>query len=169
MATLKLSAPWEILYSELTAMFKNDSHVRILFDKENYKISVYADDPAKSEALEKILKPVHHFGNITVYVSVVPPNGEGEKFIEHWQAALDGNDACTDVVDVTCPFGKFKYVVFENEVVQYFTDDMTDLHGNNSTLYQEIAKRIFKEEPGVYFCTALPCCDYVDIPLGEWP
>ena len=55
------------------------------------------------------------------------------------------------------------YVVFVKEVVQYFNDDLGDANGVCSTLYQDIAKRLFTSTEGVFFCTntngsvALPC------------
>ena len=48
------------------------------------------------------------------------------------------------------------YVVFVNEVVQYYNDNLSDIHGLRSTLYQEIAKDIFETRLGVYYCTDLP-------------
>ena len=45
------------------------------------------------------------------------------------------------------------YVVFKKEVVQYFNDSLGDIHGVCSTLMQDIAKDIFEDTEGVYFCT----------------
>ena len=42
-----------------------------------------------------------------------------------------------------------------------------------STLYQDIAKRVFKPLDGIYFCTDVPFeddkIDSLGCPLGEWP
>lgn len=46
-----------------------------------------------------------------------------------------------------------------NKVVQYFNDDLGDAHGVCSTLYQEIAKDVFGEHEGIFFCTNLPADD----------
>ena len=45
------------------------------------------------------------------------------------------------------------YVVFRNEVVQYYTDDLGDYFGMASTLYEDIARDLFSEVDGIYFCT----------------
>ena len=61
------------------------------------------------------------------------------------------------------------YVVFKNRVVQFFADNLSDPHGNISTLYQDIADEIFKEADvrGVSYCTDIE--EKVGKPLGEWP
>lgn len=47
------------------------------------------------------------------------------------------------------------YVVFKNCVVQFFNDNLNDIYGNISTLYQDIAREIFAdaEWEGVFYCT----------------
>ena len=63
------------------------------------------------------------------------------------------------------------YVVFVNRVVQYFNDDLSDIYGQCSTLYQTIAKDILKPQEGVFYCTDVEQPVYEDLfsPLGEWP
>ena len=67
-------------------------------------------------------------------------------------------------------YNPITYVVFVNEVVQYFNDDLGDVYGQCSTLYQEIAKDVFGETEGVFFCTDVEEPVYaLGKPLGEWP
>ena len=40
----------------------------------------------------------------------------------------------------------FTYVVFEKEVVQYWNDNLGDINGLRSTLYQDLAKEIFADD-----------------------
>ena len=47
----------------------------------------------------------------------------------------------------------FNFVVFVPEVVQFYNDDLGDINGLCSTLYQDLAKDLFGEEAGIYFCT----------------
>ena len=61
-----------------------------------------------------------------------------------------------------------KYVIFANKVVQYFNDSLSDAHGVCSTLYQDIARDVFGDDCGVYFCTDLEEKS-TGAPLGEWP
>ena len=44
------------------------------------------------------------------------------------------------------------YVVLKKEVVQFFNDNLNDIHGLETTLYQTIAKDVF-DGTGVFFCT----------------
>lgn len=45
------------------------------------------------------------------------------------------------------------YVVFEAKVVQFFNDDIGDINGIKSTLYEDIAEEVFEKKEGIYFCT----------------
>ena len=63
----------------------------------------------------------------------------------------------------TIIMGKITYVVFVNEVVQYFNDNLYDINGVCSTLYQEIAKEVFKESNSVHFCTDVADKIYVTL------
>ena len=50
-------------------------------------------------------------------------------------------------------------------------DDLSDAHGICSTLYQDLAKEVFGESEGIFFCTEVSPMDegIVGKPLGEWP
>ena len=48
---------------------------------------------------------------------------------------------------------EINYVIFANEVVQYYNDDMRDFNGVRSTLYQYIADELFKTRPDTHYCT----------------
>lgn len=167
---MELSAPWYILYKEMDAMFKKDKDVRVLFDPDEMIIKVFAASMNKAEALDKILINRHRFGNVTVNVIVVPPNSDeetddiGDELL--YAYAFDGNDALSFIRQVDTPYGVFQYVVFEPTVVQYFADDIGDVYGNCSTLYQNIAQEIFKGD-GVYFCT--DAVNGVKKEISEWP
>ena len=79
--------------------------------------------------------------------------GRGKK-LSWFQAALGGNPvfAFTQVSEgvFTIPLS---YVVFKNRVVQFFADNLQDVNGNITTLYETIAKDVFGEIPGICFCT----------------
>ena len=47
-------------------------------------------------------------------------------------------------------------MVFEKAVIQFFNDDITDINGVESTLYQNVAKEIFEDDVktgSIFFCT----------------
>lgn len=171
MPILNLSSPWMILYRELTAMFQNDPEIKVILNEEKYKIFLYVDNSEKAEALELIIERRKIFGNINVDIIVVPANDVSESksmtIPEAFEIAFKNNPALSYVKIPTRIFEVSYYVVFKNEVVQYFNDDISDVNGYCSTLYQEIAKDIFKKELCANYCTDLP--ENLGKPLGEWP
>lgn len=177
MATLKLSAPWIILYKEFCAMFKHDSDVHIIYDEEKNEIKLYVEEDVKAVALTKLLPAEHQFGNVTVKVTVVPANLEKVDLDEEdtatlFDLAFDGNGAYCFSKELPPVFyeNPMTFVVFRKEVVQYWTDNLCDYYGQTSILYQDIALDIFGEIPGIYYSTDTE--DPVvalQHPLGEWP
>lgn len=159
MAKLRLCAPWQEHYEMIKAMFAEDPDVFVLMDEEQYEIRIYVYGQAKADALELLLIHEVAYGNITLKVTVIPADQAPEKeaapsVATLFKAAFDGNCALSYVKTLDGPF-KFNatYVVFAKEVVQYYRDDLSDIHGLRSTLYEDLARDIFVKTPGVYFCT----------------
>lgn len=157
---MKLSPPWTKFYKELEALFKDDPGIKMTFkEAENgsgYKIKLYVEGANKAEALSELLPKLKQFGNVTVSIEVIPANLNKEDIIQLYRAAFEGNPAFSYAEAVTgISVPNFNYIVFEPEVVQFFNDDLGDINGYCSTLYQEIAKDVFVERPGVHFCTDL--------------
>ena len=166
MAELHLSSPWVNFYREIEALFKEDETVRVGFDENACEIRLDVESTVKAEALTKLLPAEKTFGTVTVKVTVIPANTEETKS-NLFELAFTGNPAVSYMQDVESPFGKFTYVVFNKQVVQYFNDDLSDINGLRSTLYQDIAKDVFGEGDGIYFCTDTD--PDLEKPLGEWP
>ena len=154
MANLKLAAPWTIYYEEIKALFGSDPDIKVSVDDEEKVVRLYVDGEEKAEALEKLLPAEKTFGNVTVRTVVVPGNELTEKKLSWFQAALAGNPVFsftkTNEGVFTIPLS---YVVFKNRVVQFFADNLQDVNGNITTLYETIAKDVFGETPGICFCT----------------
>lgn len=168
MAKLNLSAPWVTYYRQLNALFREDGQVKVLFNEEEMEIKLFVSDAKKACALEKLLPTRKTFGGVSVDITVVPPNCDPyTQNIDVIKEAFRGNLAVVDVVTVDNLFGyDLHYVVFQREIVQYFTDDISDYNGYHSTLYEDIAREILDGITGVFFCTE------VDSWLGEpceWP
>ena len=162
MAKLNLSPPWVVYYRKLSAFFKEDSEVRITYDEIEQEIKLYVDNAEKAVALENFLPNEQVFGNVILYVTIVPAN---ETTFDSVKAAYSTNSndivrICFNnkaVVGIKVVDGimtnRMTFVIFRKEVVQYFTDDIGDYHGIYSTLYQDLAKEIFGNIDGVFFCT----------------
>ena len=174
---LKLSPPWDIYAAEVAELFKYDHKVHVLYDREEHKIALYVDDVEKAEALAKLLPEEKTFGNITMQIDVIPANGSiGALSLSNgglYKLAFRDNDAFSRVKVVHVPYmtNDITYVVFVKRVVQYYTDNLGDLYGLRSTLYQDIARDVFGCEDGVFFCTEPtdPVPFGTGSPLGEWP
>lgn len=70
------------------------------------------------------------------------------------RTAFKGNPVCSQIKSMTDFTGnEINYVAFKSEVAQFFNDDISDLNGNKSMLYKDIAEDVFKEHEGIFFCT----------------
>ena len=175
MARIGMSAPWVIFYREIEEMFREDPEVRVVYDEDKNVVTLYVDNAAKAEALTSLLPEVKEFGNVELPIIIKPSNRLGESKANIYATAFTGNPVLSYIRTIRGIFtNDLTYVVFKNKVVQYYNDDLSDVNGMCSTLYQNIAKDLFGESEGVFFCTDLPANNGVVTPslgrpLGEWP
>ena len=165
---LKLFPPATNYFHQLEALFRKDPDVTAKFDRETNAISLYVNGQAKADALDKLLFHEVDFGNEKVTVKVIPANEE-DTLADLYRDAFAGNPAVTLIHVSEGPvLAGATYVLFEPEVVQYKNDDIGDLNGIHSTLYQYLAEKAFENRDGVFFNTA-PASYELETPLGEWP
>ena len=174
MSKLGLVSSWVQYFRKLEAFFAEDPGVKVLLDNKNAAIKLMVEDGTKAVALEALLPDEMTFGNVTVKVIVVPANPKlATGKIDLVAEAFEGNGAVVGIYSVDRIFSNtMNYVVFKPKVVQYFNDDLSDAHGIRSTLYQDLAKELFGEDGGVFFCTDVvegKDGKKVGMPLGEWP
>ena len=136
MARVKLSAPWDEFYNEVNELFRYDDEVRVVFFEEQKTIKLYVDN-----------------------IEVIPSNKEKKTELTRniWSVAFTGNTAVSFIYTIDGIFSNpLTYVVFLNEVVQYFNDNLGDINGNRSTLYEDIARDVFENVDATFFCTDTP-------------
>lgn len=160
MARLKLTPPWVNYYYELNAMFGEDDDIKIVYDEDENIINLYVNRDTKAEALAELLPDEKEFGNVTLKINIIPANSPSNyRFCSCkglFEKAFIGNPAFVYTKTIEGIFtNPITYVVFANEVVQYYNDNLSDINGMRSTLYQEIAKDLFGERDGVFYCTDL--------------
>lgn len=165
MKELKLSPPWNTFVSELKALFGEDPDIKIVYDEDAYEVKLYVEDEAKAEALTQLIPEQRIYGNVALKVTIVPANSQDENGADLVEAAFKGNPVLKEVLRLKTPFGEYDYAIFRKEVVQFYNDDLTDPHGNESTLFEDIARDVFGDT-GVFFCTD---SEKAGKPLGEWP
>ena len=172
MAKIKLSPPWDTFVREMEQMFLYDEEVHIVYDEDALEVRVYVDNAQKAEALAALLPEEKDFGSVHLAINVIPANGNATlSNASLFLTAFSGNGAFSFIKTIHGIFtNDLTYVVFKNRVVQYFNDDLGDIYGQRSTLYQEIAKDLFGEKEGVCFCTDVETiAKNLGAPLGEWP
>lgn len=171
----KISPPWFTFISELKAMFGEDPDIRIEINDE-FRVRLYVADADKASALFLLMPYSKKYGNVKVDIDIIPPNGEessitNKNYANLFEIAFKNNPVLSFIHKVEGLFGfNVTYIVFKNKVVQYFNDNLGDIYGNTSTLYEDIARDIFEEcaNPGwIYFCTDVE--NKLKKPLGEWP
>ena len=154
MENIKMVSPWIGYYKEIESLFQEDSTVKVKYDDSKNTIKLYVEDEEKADALAQLLPNRKVFGNITVNIDVIPANKVETPRIDLFRKAFEGNGAVAFIETVdNVSSNAFHFVVFQPEIVQYYNDDLSDINGLRSTLYQDIAKEIFGEREGIYFCT----------------
>ena len=150
----KLSAPWVTFYREIEALFVGDLDVTVKYDENKNEIKLYVEDEKKADALTQLLPEEKSFGNVVVKISVIPSNKMKSKKASLFEEAFSGNKAFSYVRTLGGVFtNDIDYVVFQPKVVQFYDDNLGDINGMKTTLYQDIAKDVFGEREGVCFCT----------------
>lgn len=152
-----LSAPWVTYAREIGAMFDDDPAIKVEYDEENVEVKLYVEGVKKADAISQLLPVEKAFGGVKLKITIIPANEtlSANKQKQLFLDAFEGNPAFETAVAVEGVFSNpITYVVFRKKVVQYYNDDLGDINGICSTLYQDIAKNIFEgQTQGIYFCT----------------
>lgn len=152
---LKISPPWIIAAKMIGALFAADPAVSVQFDEANRTLNLYVDGVAKANALSRALPTAKSFGGVVLKITVIPANVLGTSTVDIFQAAFEGNPAVSFIRSGDDPLTSgFNYIAFAPDVVQFYADNLGSVGGLKSMLYEDIAKEIFGDFPGIYFCTA---------------
>lgn len=154
MPNLKLSPPWITFVHELDALFGPDPEIEIVYENTEPRVKLYVESTSKAEALTKLLPVEKEFGNVVLKIEVIPANEDKDTPVDLIRRAFEDNPVLEQIASVSNPYGTINYAIFKREVVQFYNDQMDDAYGNKNTLYQEIAKDVFGQQDGVYFCTS---------------
>ncbi len=160
MAKMTLSPPWAIFYREIQALFGEDPDVHVVYDEENEVVKIYVEDPEKADVLSQLLPTKKMFGRVGLDIQVIPADGKKRSTdvpenvdATMFEKAFKGNPALSYAKTFPNLFGHVvTYVVFQPDVVQFYTDDISDINGLRSTLYEDVARDVFEGIP-VNFCT----------------
>ena len=156
----KLSPPWYIYVSKLKALFEDDPEVGVMYDSGKHVVKLLVSNATKAVALEYLLNSEVEFGNYLLEVEVVPANDVATEFdptvdlAVTFAHAFENNPALSYVRQITNPMSYcVLYVVFKNRVVQFYADNLADVNGNISTLYEDLAREVLADDLFAYYCT----------------
>ena len=155
MEKVKLSPPWDEYARKLIMLFGQDEEITIEYKEKENKISIWVDNTDKYEALTNLLPNNVDFGGHILDIEIVPANiKEEEKDNRYYLKKLfRGNNAVSEIVDAEIGAAAVTYIEFEKEVVQFWNDNLADLHGIKSTLMEDIARDIMPETTNVFYGT----------------
>lgn len=155
---IKTSAPWYTYYRKVDALFGEDPDIEVKFNDSIMKLSIYVNGEEKADAISHLLPKAVTFGNIPMAIDVIPTNKECTK-VDYLKRAFSGNPVFSKIFQVPVEMTQsnlMSYCIFRNNVVQFWNDNLGDPHGNVSTLYETIARDIFGEFQGIFYCTDTP-------------
>ena len=162
MARLNLVSPWIEYYHKMKAMFEDDSRIRIVFDDDAMELRFYAETDYLLDTLEKLIPSGKIWGDVTLTNVIIPPNDKNLR-ITHCkeQSPSDlftelfyNNPHFLDVFYInTILSNGITYVVFKKEVIQYYSDNLSDAHGVTSVLMEDLARELLNTPDGVFYCT----------------
>jgi len=165
-----LSPPWIEYARELKLLFGEDPEVDVDYNEDENEVILLVESEEKADAIGQLLGTEKVFGNVTLKITVIPANQPAEPTkAQLFAKAFEGNPIVKDIVTISDPMlPHFSFVVFKNKVVQFWNDNLGDLNGLKSTLYQTIAEEVLGGDGELYYCTE-PGEASTGIPLGEWP
>lgn len=152
----KLSPPWAFFYKEIEALFGEDPDIKLQFDEDSLTIKMFVEGQDKADALDKLLPTQKEFGNVVVSIEIIPANRK-ETIIDTYRKAFEGNPVFSYAAGIEgIMTNPIYYIVFKNKVCQIWNDNLGDINGNTSTLYEDVARDIFDDTQNVCFNTDLP-------------
>ena len=164
MAIIGKSAPWVTYYNELKALFGQDPDIKMYMEESatppGQVITLTVKKGKKATALSSLLPQEKTFGNVKVYIRIESEeNKRSNKNLLN--DAFENNPVVARITTNFDPLApnpapSMTYIEFVNKVVQFFDDRLDDPRGNMSTLYQNIAKDVLRQNDGVAFCTVDP-------------
>ena len=155
MEKVKLSPPWDEYARKLTVLFQQDEEIHLEYKEHENKITIWVDNTDKYEALVNLLPDHVDFGGHVLDIEIVPADISDEQKDNRYylKKLFRGNGAVSEIRDAEIGAAAVTYIEFEKEVVQFWNDNLADLHGVKSTLMEDIARDIMPETTNVFYGT----------------
>lgn len=169
---VKLSPPWESHMQMLKAFFKGDDRIEVVIgtqegtQKGTVVGQIRVADADCFIALGQALRQTVKFGNVTLYVVIVPANEEVEAKIGKKLKAgkkLLPLAALKEALKKNPAFSKLKmsrlgdrsicFCVFKPAIIQWYNDNLGNPWKITSCMHECQAENVFADEIGALWCT----------------
>lgn len=159
---VSLSPPWAVYREKLAKLFELDGKVTVgpVVDIPGGKaIHIRTEDHGKADALYAFLNKSVRFGSVSMNIVVHDDSKYNALVVVggiegRIKAAFAGNRLVRRVETVTDSRGfEHTWLVMEPAVVQFWADNLADVHGNLTLTAEQLARDVL-DIPGVAICTA---------------
>jgi len=155
-----MMSPWDEYVQAAKALFADDPDVvvdnAVETESGDYKVVVRVHGDDKAESISELMPTELTYGNVTLYVDVVPDNERELTTADHLRRAFAGNPLYIDVVEPTTSLTTFgaTYALFMPECVQYYSDDLRSPYGATTCAVEEVARKVLSLPDGVFASSA---------------
>ena len=164
---VKLANPVTYTANKIASLFAGAKGVTTKFEFKHRVLRIYVENAEQAEALARVLKPRHEFGGLYLDIAVYPGNKKkidlkklkgcesAEATFECLKLAMKGNKYKSNAFYVDDPVmgTRWYFVEFAKKVCQYQADNMSNVHGVESALPEDVAKLAFDVGAQVHLST----------------
>ena len=155
-----MMSPWDEYVQAAKSLFADDPDVTVdnavETESGDYRVIVRVHGDDKAESISELMPTELTYGNVTLYVDVVPDNERELTVADHIRRAFAGNRLFVDVLDVPLTPETFgaTYALFMPECVQYYSDDLRSPYGATTLAVEEVARKVLSLPDGVFASSA---------------
>ena len=155
-----MMSPWDEYVQAAKALFEDDPDVVVddatLLESGDYRVIVRVHGDDKAESISELMPTELTYGNVTLYVDVVPDNERELTTADHLRRAFAGNPLFVDVIELSPTLVSVgaTYALFMPECVQYFSDNLGSPYGATTVAVEEVARKVLSLPDGVFASSA---------------
>lgn len=155
-----MMSPWDEYVQAAKSLFEDDPDVVVedatLLESGDYRVVVRVHGDDKAESISELMPTELTYGNVTLYIDVVPDNEAELTVADHIRRAFAGNPLYIDVVEPTTSLTTFGavYVLFMPSCVQYYSDNLGSPYGAITVAVEEVARKVLNLPDGVFASSA---------------
>lgn len=155
-----ISAPWIAYAHKVIAAFGDDPEIAVDIGDADVSegfltIEIICTNYVKYKALQEIVNAPDEISGVRIDMRFTYTGTDRDKRTSLYEAALRGNPYFNSVIQLSDPRDenvKYTFALFNNEVVQYFDDDISDYYGCNNMVPEDLFREILKDDPEIRLC-----------------